>query len=417
MRPDIILADDLTGTCDAALQYYKHGYAATVLLQVELFDQITADVIALNSDSRACSAGDARERVSRTLSQLPARGIRSVYKKVDSTLRGNVGSELDAMIDILQAEVILLAPSFPAQGRTVEQGHMLVGGQHVAATPFADGLPLSSSLVTALVAYGSKWPTATIDISIVRKGMNALEQAIKDVVTDGIRILAVDASDDVDLATIAALLFSNSEWVGAGSAGLAGALAASCMLDSRRTTSPQKMRPGSGPILTVVGSRHPLSRTQLKQLSNVVGVDTVLINPKNMTDDQESKTVAQVAAQVSSSLESGRDTVLTTELATQPDEDDLSRSHTIATALGQIMARVAGLVGGLVLTGGDTALAALRELEVYAADIVAEVATGIPALVLRGGRCPGMPIITKAGGFGTAHSLLVANQFLKEKMA
>jgi uncharacterized protein YgbK (DUF1537 family) len=58
-------------------------------------------------------------------------------------------------------------------------------------------------------------------------------------------------------------------------------------------------------------------------------------------------------------------------------------------------------------------MAVLQALGAASADLVAQVEPGIPALVLRGGTCPDLPFVTKAGGFGTVESLLNAVRWLQ----
>jgi uncharacterized protein YgbK (DUF1537 family) len=79
-------------------------------------EQFQADVFALNSGSRNCSAAEAKERVGTMLALLPAGPGHRMYKKVDSSLRGSVGSELSALLEIAGPEAMLLAPAYPAQG-------------------------------------------------------------------------------------------------------------------------------------------------------------------------------------------------------------------------------------------------------------------------------------------------------------
>ncbi len=59
-----------------------------------------------------------------------AQGVRW-YKKIDSTLRGNIGAELDAMLDGLAesgALTAIISPAFPAQRRGVEDGYLVHAG-------------------------------------------------------------------------------------------------------------------------------------------------------------------------------------------------------------------------------------------------------------------------------------------------
>ena len=82
--------------------------------------------------------------------------------------------------------------------------------------------------------------------------------------------------------------------------------------------------------------------------------------------------------------------------------------HVVATRLAQIVAapEVSHQVGGLVLTGGDVAVAVSRALEATALWLEGEITSGIPWGVLEGGRLHARPIATKAGSFGGHEALL-----------
>ncbi|MEA3345627.1 MAG: nucleotide-binding domain containing protein, partial [Chloroflexota bacterium] len=90
-------------------------------------------------------------------------------------------------------------------------------------------------------------------------------------------------------------------------------------------------------------------------------------------------------------------------------------SFTLARALGEMAARLAGRhkLAGLVVTGGDVALAVCRALKATAVSLVTEVAPGIPLGRIRGGPQEGLPLITKAGGFGQEDAIIAAIRCLQ----
>ena len=90
-------------------------------------------------------------------------------------------------------------------------------------------------------------------------------------------------------------------------------------------------------------------------------------------------------------------------------------AEAVADALGELCRQIAATIqlGGLVLTGGDIALSSCRHLGAAGFRVVEEVAPGIPAAVLKGGMCDGLPVVTKAGAFGAADALVKAVIWLK----
>ena len=99
-----VIADDLTGAADTGIQF-RPVYADTVLMA----DTALAadcrmprpDVLAVHTATRAASPEDARRRIGETAKRLRQLEPRRVYKKVDSCLRGNLGAETEALLDLV----------------------------------------------------------------------------------------------------------------------------------------------------------------------------------------------------------------------------------------------------------------------------------------------------------------------------
>ncbi len=95
----LVIADDLTGASDAGVQFAKKGIPVLVLTGIpnSLADlSVDKSVVVINTESRHVDAGEAGKRVTRAVELGLAAGIPYFYKKTDSTLRGNIGSELEA---------------------------------------------------------------------------------------------------------------------------------------------------------------------------------------------------------------------------------------------------------------------------------------------------------------------------------
>jgi len=98
----LIIADDFTGSLDTGIQFCKNGVRAKVVSDVNYdFATMGEDVslIVINSDSRPLTPKDAYDRVYTVAKNAVANGIKYIYKKTDSGLRGNVGPELLAVMD------------------------------------------------------------------------------------------------------------------------------------------------------------------------------------------------------------------------------------------------------------------------------------------------------------------------------
>ncbi|MEC0203953.1 four-carbon acid sugar kinase family protein [Paenibacillus lautus] len=107
-----IIADDLTGATDSGVQFARRGFDTRVVLHAEEVSVIerNSEIIVLDTDSRAVAAGEAYERTRLAALQVARMGFKHVYKKLDSTLRGNLGAEIDAVADAIPVDCIIVAP-------------------------------------------------------------------------------------------------------------------------------------------------------------------------------------------------------------------------------------------------------------------------------------------------------------------
>ena len=113
-HPAVIFADDLTGANDTGVQFARLGLRTRVCfgaLQGQSLD--TSEVVVIDTDTRNCDAALAYQRVFTVAQSLARRNLPVIYKKVDSTLRGALGAELDAVMDAYAIQLVVLSPAFP----------------------------------------------------------------------------------------------------------------------------------------------------------------------------------------------------------------------------------------------------------------------------------------------------------------
>lgn len=403
-----IVADDLTGAMDTAHGFAARGRATTVLARPEARDGEVgpdASVVAINTESRYADRDDAAAAVADAVESADGD---VVYKKVDSTLRGNVSAEVDAALAAAGSDVAVVAPAFPAGGRTTESGVHYVEGTPVAETEYGDDErgPASSSLPDCFA--GLDRPVATVDRGTVEAGPEAVAAAFRDAI-DAERgpapVVVCDATAETHLAAIAAAA-AEFDALYVGSGGLAEHVAVPGESDA--PAAPDRHRSAGAP-LGVVGS---VNATTLGQLERVPDDAVLELDPVAALRGEGSEAVASRAAD---RLRAGEPAVITA--ATDRDavdragrwgaENGLAPGEVrdrVATALGEAAARVARErePSGLFLTGGDVAVAVLRALDATAIRLTGEaVAAGVPEGRLLDGAAAGTPVVTKAGGFGT----------------
>ncbi len=345
-----ILADDLTGACDAGTLF-----AGQAPVPLTVWPQVPhgGRVRVLDTETRALDATGAAARVAAAAAAAPARRY---FQKIDSTLRGHVAREVDAAMRTTGATGAVLAPAFPAQGRVVLDRILLVHGRPVAETPIgcdpAFPRPGSSSVVDLLRADLDR-PLAWVPIDQLRAGPVELAARLHRLRGT---VAVADAETDDDLAALveAALALEPGPLL-IGSAGLAHALAARLGLLAK----PAEL-PGGGRWLVVTGSRHPATR-------------------------------AQVAAARGAGMR-----VIASAEADAPDHAEVA-VRLAAEAARLIETEAFDLVA---VTGGATAVALYQALKAEGIDLVGAPLPGLSLGYLRVPRLPALPLLTKAGGFG-----------------
>jgi uncharacterized protein YgbK (DUF1537 family) len=378
----VILADDLTGAADSAARCVQAGLAAVVWLDDAATPAVTTPVLARSTDSRALPPDEAAARVRAALAQLPPMDTAIFYKKIDSTLRGNLGAELDAVADHWPARPLVICPAFPAQGRGLEAGLLRFAGSE---TP--RHLP-------TLLAAQSRLPTGSIGLAEVRAGEAVLAQRLAAVQAQGARLIVVDGMAEADLAVIVAAARRNGMLL-CGSAGMVAPLAAS--LAPQAAHAPVAMEAVPGPILMVVGSGSAQAHAQVHALAAAETVRVRVLDRFWYELDlvgAKSKPVGDWLIH------------LAEPLPDTPLEGATARAQ--AAQLADLaVAAVARLQPGTVLlVGGDTATFVLQRLGVGALQVVAELLPGIPLALGRDRQGVLRGFVLKPGSFGDAATLV-----------
>lgn len=355
-----IVADDLTGACDAAAPFAEAGLSVTVALTAGGEDPST-DVIALSTETRSLPESAALDRLRGTLRGLAESPHRILLKKLDSLCRGNTFAEIGATASAFPLDLKVFAPAFPAMGRRVTAGRLLL----------ADDPGFCVDLHQALRREQLEFAQIPAESRV-----DGLAGRVHAAVARGFRILVCDAIWQDDLVALVAAVRKqrlSAVWIGSG--GLAHALASS----GTRPRSIEAHRVEA--LLCCVGSRHPVSLRQLDFAVQHGGFRQIADEPAALAFDKErsaSRALIRIIAPGMSSAE-------------------IREILTLARATAEF---------ALLLSGGDTARLVCTSIEAQSIAIAGELLPGIPWGVLHGGVCDGQLIITKSGAFGADDTLI-----------
>jgi uncharacterized protein YgbK (DUF1537 family) len=422
-----VIADDLTGATDTAIQFAKHGMRTFVQwdFQPGLTIPDCADVAVLDTETRPVSAREAYRLAEKAARLLQSAGIGRIYKKMDSTLRGNVGAEIHAISDVFRPELTVIAPAFPRYGRTTESGHQHVYGRPVTLTEAAcdPRSPVSQSFIPDIIRAQTEAPIELVASDVVSAGMAAIAEAIARCLARGRNWIVFDVVFDRDLRNIAAAAAQYPTVLWVGSTGLAEMLPEALALPTR----PKMVRQagGVGPALVVAGSVCASVREQIDELVSRLGSPVVEVNPEQALRDPAAEVASCIAHARSDGTENPEAIVISSAAAAGSRDRGLTEGLRLGISQTDVGTRIAGILGsiaatlardgcsGMVLTGGDTAFAVCQAMKVEYLEVVEEVASGIPLCESAGHRSGSLRIVTKAGSFGDRNVLVEAVRALR----
>ncbi len=382
----LIVADDFTGSLDTGVHFAARGVSTRVFSESSCDVSSAAgdvQVIVVNSDTRHMSSSDAYDVVRRLAAMAKEQGIPFLYKKTDSALRGNIGSELAAAMDACGADRLVFVPAFPRMGRITRNG-----------IQYIDGLPAAESV------FG-KDPFEPVCRSSVEEILHmTTDRAVRlhragELAAEGAGIHLYDCEDDRELERIARGLEEEALSVSAGCAAFASALAERLGLGAEPEHACDLQV--KEPLLVLCGSRNPVTLQQM-ETAEKAGYPHIRLTREQKTD--------WLAAEEENRRQAGEWIRLAGEKklcmvdVNDPVPAELGRER-VAAQLG--LAGKALLDEGahftLMCTGGDTLLGVMRTVGVTEITPVGEIFPGVvlTQMLYKGNT---YSVISKSGGFG-----------------
>jgi len=404
-----IVADDLTGAADAGVQFCP--YLGPMYMTGG--DQICLDSIDIQSKgvtvftrTRSLTPVLAADTVYRVAKVIQDLAPRVVYKKIDSCLRGNLGSELDALLSALHASASFVAPALPEQGRTTVNDCHKINGIPISETEIGrDPLcPVTESRASVLLARQSQMMVGHIHLRHLEKDMDSLFEQVKKLLVKGCRHIVFDAQEDRHLDAIAALSQNRFENVLlVGSAGLARSLA--------RVMTPKpdpKITVHHGQLkkwLFVCGSASRVLAEQAVMLAQSTNWSQVILDPGVLAADKTSIQRKSLLTQLSTTWRTGS---LIIRIDPHLDTETIQRPDQIMKGLADVVSSLLSLAvpDGLFLSGGDTAEKVMHRMNGSAILLCEEILPGVMHGQIVGGPLNGLPVFTKPGAFGKPDTLM-----------
>ncbi|WP_302820609.1 four-carbon acid sugar kinase family protein [Fusobacterium ulcerans] len=415
----VIIADDLTGALDTGVQFSKKNMSTIVTTDLNFnFEDICkeADVVVVDTESRHIPAAEAKERIKSVLSKFNKKEIRFFYKKTDSTLRGNLGSEVEGFMEGLNINEVSFIPAFPSGKRTVKDGVLYVNNVKLAETQFAMDIlnPVTDSFIPDIIKKQS-------DINVKLKDINEEFSPLDDKEK---HIYIFDSENMEDMENIGKILYNKNKLnYTIGNAGFAEILTHYIKSDTKK----EEIILEDDRILFVCGSVNITSLKQCKyaekigycsdslKFGNIISEDYK--NSDNYITDKEYfkekiNNNKKFLLRTSDSEDVIKKAIEYTEKNSISMEDLTSN---IANSTGQLVSDLIREheIRNLIIFGGDTLMGILKNIGCQYIIPVSEIFPGV-VFTRAVGKDTAINVITKAGGFGEESIIERINEFLEK---
>lgn len=410
----VVIADDLTGSNATCSLLKKIGLSTASIFKLEKDKNYKNDVVSYSTDSRAISKKDAYNRVFQTTQILKNNSVLLYNKRIDSTLRGNIGSEIEGMLDALNEDrVAILVPSYPDSGRIVVNKTMLVNGillEHSDAGRDTK-TPVISSNVEEIIKNQTKLNTAYFTLKDISKSKAELTKNIIEKSKDN-KILIFDSVTNEDIIKISkAVLKSNLKIITVDP----GPFTMYYSSEMKKITKTDKK------ILMVIGSATDTTKQQIEHILQHEDIFLVKMKPSLFFDKKTRlEEIKRVCELIYKGINNYELIMLTTtpigddkRLDLQKISNDLNISiDEVSKIIAQTLTEAASDVlltsnsfEGVYSSGGDITLALLEKLEAIGVEIRDEVIPLAAYGRIIEGKIGNLKLVSKGGMVGNKETI------------
>lgn len=416
-----IIADDLTGANDTALQFHNQGAKTKILLDKSYTPERKdlTEVWAISSESRNCSTEDAINKVSETVKTFADNFLcEYYYKKIDSTLRGHIALETLTMLNILEYDAAIIIPAFPQEGRITVGGYHLLKGVPIGRTEIAidPHSPILESHIPTLLKSQldeeQKNIVGTLDLKTVMNGAGPILIRINELIKEGKKLIIADSTSITDIEQIAlAIKKCDKKLLPTGAAAGAQVFGKYWLADIESEKTNLKLP--KLPKLIISGTATQITAEQIQKLEQSDDYDNVNFIPLEVRDilcgiDDE------LVSRIVTNLKSGVTVcVHTSHLITNFDgfsDESITAELTkekfasmITDYLAKLTKDVLSEIEVILITlGGETSYKCCSKLDSKMLRLVDEVAPAISICSDSNGQW----IVTKSGNLGKSKTLI-----------
>ncbi|MCD8189411.1 MAG: four-carbon acid sugar kinase family protein [Clostridiales bacterium] len=437
------VADDLTGATTTGVLLARSKARTAVFfneqaaLKAEGMEEL--DAVLISTSSRPLPRDEAYKAVVSATEALKKMGVQYFSKRIDTTLRGGVGVEIDAMLDTMGDDAIaVVVPAMPQSRRVVVGGYSVIDSVALIRTPVAQDVrtPVKENYVPKLLKQQTRRQVGLIKLDAVLKGPRTIAKKLLSKREKGCEVIVVDAISIEDVQAIAQACVQLHWNVLAVDPGAFTAKLAYCrgLIQAEEANIPEGTVDGQGKtVLITAGSASPVTKRQMEVLCEDprhvrISIDPVQLIEGGMAAEAEASRAAQQVLTLLEQQPAPRAILLETALhgiLLNLDKEDTDRDYyggqcadMINAYLGQIVKTVLDAkrdqIAGLYCTGGDTEVNVCNALDVQCLEVMDYVIAQVDIGRLTGAYA-GIPIIGKGGLTGTDTIVLdIVDRLFKE---
>lgn len=409
MQKYIVIADDLTGSNATCSLFKKIGLRAASILKLQGDRNYDVDVISYSTASRGLDKEEAYNKVSEAIKILKNKDVLVYNKRIDSTLRGNIGTEINAMLDNLEDDrIAVVVPAYPDSGRIVVNKTMLVNGVLLENSDAGKDpkTPIKTSCVESLVQKDIKYSSTYFTLSDIAQPIEEIAKKIQEAIKKS-RVLIFDAVNNEDIIKISkAIIHSDINIVTVDP----GPFTLYYSKELQKKNHLEKK------ILMVIGS---VTATTKKQIEYILQEEDIFLVKMKVEDFFEKETclkeIERVIAYIKKGIASYDLFLVTTSPIGDEKKADLQKlaenlnttveeiSKIIANTLTETVVKIlkeTEKFEGVYSSGGDITIALLEKLKAIGVEIREEVIPLAAYGRLIGGDFPNLKLVSKGGMVG-----------------
>ena len=409
MQKYIVIADDLTGSNATCSLFKKIGLRAASILKLQGDINYDVDVISYSTASRGLDKEEAYKKVSEAIKILKNKDVLVYNKRIDSTLRGNIGTEINAMLDNLEDDrIAVVIPSYPDSGRIVVNKTMLVNGVLLENSDAGKDpkTPIKISCVESLVQKGIKYSSTYFTLSDIEQPIEEIVKKIQEAIKKS-RVLIFDAVNNEDIIKISkAIIHSDINIVTVDP----GPFTLYYSKELQKKNHLEKK------ILMVIGS---VTATTKKQIEYILQEEDIFLVKMKVEDFFEKETCLKEIERVISFVKKGIASydlflVTTSPIGDEKKADLQKLAENLNTTVEEISKIIANTLTetvvkilketekfeGVYSSGGDITIALLEKLKAIGVEIREEVIPLAAYGRIIGGDFPNLKLVSKGGMVG-----------------